>query len=193
MKSRRQVVAVLNLASRTQEVIHEHTGKTLEAIAAGRDCLRIAAEEALNLERANLAEANAALRVLLRQNEQDRRGVEEALLANVENLVVPYVEKLVKTRLAPDQAIFLEIIQSHLKAITSPLLRTLSRQLARLTPMETRVASLVRTGKTSKEMAGILGISTNAVLFHRKNVRAKLGLKGEGVNLQSYLSSLSRG
>jgi len=46
-------------------------------------------DEELKLERKNLAEANAALKVLLRQREEDRRELEEALLTNVKNLVCP--------------------------------------------------------------------------------------------------------
>ena len=148
------------------------------------------AEETLKMERQNLAEANAALKVLLRQREEDRRELEEALLTNVKNLVLPFVEKLKNTRLTPDQVLFLEIVESHLKEITSPFLRTLSRQLAGLTPMEIQVANLIKDGRTSKEIAAILVAAEKTVLFHRHNLRRKLGLTQQKINLRSYLSSL---
>ena len=113
------------------------------------------------------------------------------MLTNVKNLVLPFAEKLRNTRLTPEQVLFLEIIDSHLKEITSPFLRTLSHQFGELTPMEIRVADLVRNGRTSKEIAKILHTSENSVRFHRKNVRRKLGLKSKKANLNSYLASLS--
>jgi DNA-binding CsgD family transcriptional regulator len=149
------------------------------------------AEEDLKLERKNLAEANAALKVLLRHREEDRRELEEALLTNVKNLLLPFAEKLKNTRLTPDQVLFLEIVESHLKDITSPFLRTLTREYARLTPMEIRVADLIRDDRMSKEIAQILGISENSVLFHRKNLRRKFGLRGKKANLKSHFVSLS--
>jgi PAS domain S-box-containing protein len=192
IKSKGQVVGVLNLASRTQNEFHEWTKKALESIAAGIGGLvsRAIAEDALRMERESLADANAALKVLVKQWEENRRELEETLLTNVESLVTPCVEKLKKTRLTPDQALLLDIVDSKLKEITSPFLPTLSRRFADLTPMEIRVASLIREGKSSKETAHILGVSLEAVLFHRQNLRGKLGLKGEKTNLESYLASL---
>jgi DNA-binding CsgD family transcriptional regulator len=59
-----------------------------------------------------------------------------------------------------------------------------------LTPQEIQVANLVRSGRQSKEIAELLDNSINAVNFHRKNIRAELGLKHEGTNLRSYLLTL---
>ena len=192
VKFKEQVVAILSLASHTQSEIPESTRSALETIAAriGGIVSRVRAEEALKMEQEHLSEANAALKALLRQREEDRRELEEALLTNVKNLVMPYVEKLSKSRLNPDQKLFLGIIESHLWEITSPFLRSLSRQFMKLTPTEIRVADLIREGRTTKEIAGILRTSENAVLFHRQNVRRKLELKSKKVNLRSYLSSL---
>jgi DNA-binding CsgD family transcriptional regulator len=60
-----------------------------------------------------------------------------------------------------------------------------------LTPQEIQVATLVKAGRTTKEISDILSISTNAVDFHRKNIRRKFGLKNQRTNLRSFLMSLS--
>ena len=60
-----------------------------------------------------------------------------------------------------------------------------------LTPQEIQVTSLVRAGHQTKDISELLEISINAVHFHRKNIRAKLGLKHENINLRSYLLTLS--
>jgi DNA-binding CsgD family transcriptional regulator len=56
--------------------------------------------------------------------------------------------------------------------------------------MEIRVANLVKEGLMNKEIARLLGTSTNTVSSHRYKLRSKLGLKNKGVNLRSYLLSL---
>jgi DNA-binding CsgD family transcriptional regulator len=193
IKSKERVVAVLNLASRTQSEVPESTRSALETIAAriGGIVSRIGAEEALKMERENLAEANAALKVLLRHREEDRRELEESLLTNVKNLVMPYVDKLVKTRLSSDQILLVEIIESNLREIASPFLRRVSHPLVKLSPMETRVADLIRNGRNTKEIAAFLHTSVRSVRFHRESIRRKLGLKSNKVNLRSYLLSLA--
>jgi DNA-binding CsgD family transcriptional regulator len=42
---------------------------------------------------------------------------------------------------------------------------------------------------TSKEICDILGSSEKVVAFHRQNIRRKLGLLNQKVNLKSYLEA----
>jgi DNA-binding CsgD family transcriptional regulator len=56
-----------------------------------------------------------------------------------------------------------------------------------LSPAEMRVADLIRNGRTTKEIANLLNTSVNTILFHRFNLRRKLGIKGEKANLRTYL------
>jgi DNA-binding CsgD family transcriptional regulator len=55
--------------------------------------------------------------------------------------------------------------------------------------MEIRVANLIREGKTNKEIANLLLIAKNTVLFHRHNIRKKLNLTKTAINLRSHLLS----
>lgn len=52
------------------------------------------------------------------------------------------------------------------------------------------MASLIKEGRTTKEIAEFLGIATSAVDSHRNNIRTKLGLNNKKVNLRSHLLSL---
>ncbi len=139
----------------------------------------------------SLRESNAALKALLKQRELDRTELEESLLDNVQQLVLPYVEKLQTSRLSDQQRLYVEMLASQLKTVTSPFIRKLSSRFLGLTPTELRVAELIRQGRTSKEIAEVLVCSETTVLFHRQNIRKKLGIKQQKVNLQSYLVSLS--
>ena len=138
-----------------------------------------------------LEEANTALKVLLKQREADKKELEEKVVTNIRQLVSPYLEKIGATRLDPRPRAFLDIIQAHLNDVISPFLQRMSTLHLHLTPQEIHVASLVKAGRSTKEIADILGISTNAVDFHRKNIRSKFGLKNRKTNLRSFLMSLS--
>lgn len=139
----------------------------------------------------NLEEANIALRVLSGQQEKDRTELEEKVLLNVRNSSLPALEKLKHTRLEEQHRTYLEIMESCLQDIVSPFLYRLRADHLHLTPQEIRVATLVKDGKPTKEIAQILLISANAVDFHRKNIRKKLGLNNAKTNLRSYLLSMS--
>ncbi len=148
------------------------------------------AKEALEEKTQALEEANVALKVLLKQRENDKYELEKNVLKNVKELVFPYMEKLKGATLRPREKTFVEIIDTHLKDIISPLLQRFSSANILLTPQEIQVAALVKDGKTSKEIAEILSISEATVNFHRKNMRLKFGLKNKQTNLRSYLLSL---
>ncbi len=147
-------------------------------------------EAELTAQSRHLEEVNAALRVLLQQRKRDKENLEERLLANVKELVLPYVEKLKNSRLHSDQKTLVGILESNMKEIVSPFVTKLSSRYLNLTPTEIQVASLIKDGKTSKEIAFLIHASENTVRSHRFHIRSKLGIKNKKVNLRSYLQSL---
>jgi len=148
-------------------------------------------EQELEMKSQSLEEANTALKVLLKHREEDRTTLEEQVLTNVRKLVLPYLEKLKHLALNDNQMAHVEIVESHLHDIVSPFLRNLTSKYLSLTPREIQVASLIKEGKTTKEMTDIINISATAVDFHRKNIRLKLGIKNTKANLRSYLLTLT--
>jgi PAS domain S-box-containing protein len=138
-----------------------------------------------------LEEVNAALKVLLKHREEDKKEFEEKVIANVKKLVFPYLEKLYNSRLNDRQKVYLNIAKSNLEDIVAPFLRQLPLKFSDLTPGEIQVAGLVKDGKTTKEIADLLNSSAGAVNFHRNNIRKKLGLRNTKTNLRSFLLPLS--
>ncbi|MDZ7599054.1 MAG: LuxR C-terminal-related transcriptional regulator [Desulfobacterales bacterium] len=158
-----------------------------------------AAEEALMAREAelegrkkSLEEANIALKVLLEQREKDKRSLEEKVVRNLKEQVLPFVEKLTGMPLGPQGRTYLQIIRDRLGEIVSPFLNRLSTANIFLTPQEIQVAGLVRDGKASKEIATVLNVSETTVHFHRKNLRKKLGLGSRRANLRAHLMSLAK-
>jgi DNA-binding NarL/FixJ family response regulator len=138
----------------------------------------------------HLEEANTALKVLLRQTDENKRELEEKVLVNLKELVMPLIQQLKDSSLDPRQMGCVNALESNLTDIISPFSQTLSSEHLSLTAKEIQVAHFVKEGKTTAEIAEILGVSTNAVVFHRYNIRKKLGLNNQKVNLRSYLLSL---
>ena len=135
----------------------------------------------------HLEEVNTALKVLLKQRELDKADLQENVLANVKELVQPYLVRVKKSRLSTDQLTLVRILETNLDNIVSPFIGRLAATAYNLTPMEIRVANLVRAGKTNREIAALLHVSKNTVMFHRFNIRGKLGIKNRKVNLASHL------
>jgi DNA-binding CsgD family transcriptional regulator len=173
--------------SRPLRVVISH--EDISALKQAEEELRKRQVE-LNLRRQDLEETNTALKILLKRREEDKHELEENLVINIKEMVFPYLDKLHNARLDSREKTYLDIIESHLNEILSPLLRKLSSRYINLTPQEIKVACLVKDGRTTKEISQILFISENTVNFHRNNIRGKLGLKKKGSNLRSYLLSL---
>lgn len=80
-------------------------------------------ERTLELQRmtAELDEANTALRVLLRKCDQERRELEEKVLYNAKQLILPYVKNLQRQNLNPNTRNMVAVIESHRKNIRTKL------------------------------------------------------------------------
>jgi DNA-binding CsgD family transcriptional regulator len=144
----------------------------------------------LKIKTRNLEETNTALRVLLKKRDEDRTELEEKVLSNVKELVLPYLEKLKRTELNQRQKTFANILESNIDDIISRFLRRMSSRYLGLTPAQIKVATLVRQGKRTKDIAELLDLSPKTIEDHRKNLRKKLGLKNKKANLRTHLLSI---
>lgn len=167
-------------------VSHEN----ITALKLAEEALKVQ-EHDLEVQRKNLEEANTALKVLLKQREEDRVEMENRILRNIKDLISPHVAKLKDKNLKSGERTLIDIIDSNLKDITSPLLQRLTTAKIILTPQEIQVAALVKEGKSSKEIADVLNVSTTTISFHRKNLRKKFGLDNSRKNLRAYLLSMA--
>jgi len=147
-------------------------------------------EKQLKQKTESLKEMNSALRVLLKEREKDKRIIEKRLLSNIRQLIWPYMDKLAATRLADRQKNLLDILRSNLEELQSTYGAKLSSDIANLTQAELKVANLVKLGKSTQEIADVLGISYKTAETHRCRIRKKLGLTNKKTNLRSYISSM---
>jgi len=144
----------------------------------------------LNIKTKDLEELNIALKVLLDKREKDKSMIEEKIMCNVKALVKPYLAKLKKVSFAQSQKTMINILESNLNELISSFSHRLSSKYLNLSPSEIQVANLVKLGKTNKEIAEILHVTSRTISFHRENIRKKLGLTNKKYNLKTYLMSL---
>lgn len=150
------------------------------------------AEKKTRLHANELIESNTALKVLLKQRELDQQEFQNNMLSNIKHLIMPYIEKLKKSRAMSDELVYLNIIESNLQDIVSPFSAKLSYQYLDFTPREIMVADLIKDGKQDKDIMEILNVSIDTVKAHRKNIRKKLGITNEKINLRTKLLSIEK-
>jgi DNA-binding CsgD family transcriptional regulator len=144
----------------------------------------------LKIRISSLKDLNASLKFLVKRREEDAKGVEEKVMSNVKELVVPFLERLKKTDLDSKQMAYLDVLEATLNAIISPFSRTLSTTYETLTPTEIQVANLIKDGKITRQIAQVMHLSPRTIDAHRHKIRQKLGLKTKRSHLRSRLLSL---
>jgi len=135
----------------------------------------------------DLETKNIALKEVLTQIELDKQKMKDDIMANIETLVLPSLDKF---RLKGASVKHIDQLRISLNNLTSSFGRKISNKKVKLTPREIEVCNMVKNGITNKEIAQLLNIALHTVEKHRRTARRKHGLTNKNINLQSYLSSL---
>ncbi len=134
-----------------------------------------------------LEHTNIALNVMIENRDADKEKLCNQVQENFTKLVFPYYEKIEQYRERADFRTILEIIKENTRESLRPFERSVASTYHLLSPREVQVADLVKAGKTSKQIAELLGLSPRSVFFHRDNIRRKLNLHRSNINLQIFL------
>jgi len=170
----------------------KRNGKVFGISVFGKDITDRRQTEKELLEKSKaLEELNIALKVLIDQYKNDQRELEERIVSNIRVRIIPYLEKFKQTRLDIGQSALIEIIERSFRDISSPFLKLISSEHFRFTPKEIEIVSLIKDGKTTKEIAQVLRIGKRTADSYRDNIRGKLGLANKKINLRTYLLSIA--
>ena len=137
-----------------------------------------------------LIEQESAIKVLFREKEKEAKKIARNILRNINLLILPLVQELKSITKNERDAEIIKLIEVYLKNIREPLLDKIPVETYNLTPRESQILSLIKSGTTSKDISSILGISEKSVNFHRLNIRKKLNLTKKNINLHTYLINL---
>jgi len=137
----------------------------------------------------DLSAKNIALREILSMIEDEKRRMALAFREKLAVEILPLAERSRDQGLSPERR----------SAYQDLLVEELGRNLAALgpgpelcpslSPREREIAVQVRNGRTSKEIAELLGIAEATVERHRHNIRRKLRVGDRSVNLASLLGT----
>jgi DNA-binding response OmpR family regulator/DNA-binding CsgD family transcriptional regulator len=137
---------------------------------------------------AELQEKSTALKVMLETREEISTNIQEKITANIHHQIFPMLEKLREPQSLPVQKRWVSMIQTRLMEMLSQFPQRLSSFT--LTPAEIQIATLIKEGKSGKQIAGLLNVAEGTVNFHRNNIRKKLGLIHHSDSLKTYLKQL---
>jgi len=135
---------------------------------------------------------NTTINTLIKHTDDVTQDDRAALAQEVEQVIAPFLTQLKREGLVSKQANLVQIIEANLQQIISSYGQStaFSSAARKLTPKEIQVASMIRQGLSSKEIASTLSLSLATISNHRKNIRRKLGLKSKTENLQVNLTAL---
>lgn len=140
-------------------------------------------------QKEDLEEKNVALRQVLGQLEVEKKHLRDDVMGNILTLLLPMVRKLKKEE-APIDKKYLKVLEFNLNNLASSFGRKLSRPRLKLTPRETEICDMIRSGLGSKDIASLLKLSQRTVEKNRDNIRRKCGLRRHKINLASFLKTL---
>jgi len=165
--------------------------KLVEDLKASETQLR-AHKEQLEFLNRQLVETNKALSVLAQNIEREREETERRIAMKLKGIVIPAIEKLMNDKSLVKYGNELYMLVSQIEDLTSGF-ATDARIASILSFTELRIASLIKNGLTSDEIAKQLHISASTVRTHRKNIRRKLKINDGRFSLRNFLLSKSSG
>jgi PAS domain S-box-containing protein len=144
-------------------------------------------EDELSYKNSRLEKLNIALEVVIEQKNEQLDNLRADIIRQYNSLVRPHIDELKNISSNRQDAHYLNLIEKGIQQILSPFAQQIMSVNFYLSPMETRVAGLIIAGTTIKDIAAELNISPHTVKYHRKNIRSKLGIRNQRINLRSYL------
>ena len=125
--------------------------------------------------------------MLLQAKNYEKELFAEEIVMQFNAEIAPILEYLKRRLYNSNEYEVVVDLEKLLKKIFSPVLESIEKRYPMLTNRETQIVSLILLGKSSKEIATILGVSKKTVEFHRYNIRKKLRLTNVSVFLRDHL------
>lgn len=134
-----------------------------------------------------LEKLNIAFEVVIDQKNEQLENLRSDIVKQYTSFVKPHLEELkdISQNWRGNQ--YLKLIEQGIQHILSPFAQHIMSLNHQLSPMEIQVASMIARGVSINDVAQELNISPHTVKYHRKNIRAKLGITNKKINLRSYL------
>ena len=140
--------------------------------------------ESLNTQ---LLDTNRALSIFAQNIEREREEIEKRIAMKLRNLIIPMVVKLKNDPTLHAYAMQLDMLTKQVEDLTTGFAMD-SRVAMALSFTELQIASLIKNGITTEDIARQLHIAESTVRTHRKNIRKKLKINNAQFSLRNYLN-----
>ncbi len=134
-----------------------------------------------------LTQKNIALGEMIKQIDYEKEKMKKEITINVEELLMPTLEKLY---LKEGSNKYIQLLERNLRELTTSFGLKITDKKNRLTPKEIEICNMIKSGLSSKDISGLLNISSLTVSKHRGNIRKKLNICNKDANLVSFLRAL---
>jgi PAS domain S-box-containing protein len=141
--------------------------------------------EQLRHEHQELLRKNIALNEVLEHIDDEKEQYRHELCSNIDNLLRPTLRKLQQEGRLGRRDV--DVLVQGLDEITGKHIDEYRNNVSKLTPRELDILDMIRTGRSSKQIADALGLSSQTVHKHRQSIRRKLQLDHREINLAAYL------
>ena len=133
-----------------------------------------------------LVETNQALSVLARNIDQKRERGQEKILKTINSKILPIIEQFQENKTFEKHRAEIDVLKAYLSEMTANS-KDEPGVIFILSNAELRIATMIKNGFSSPEIARLLSISLDTVKTHRKHIRRKLNLSNSKINLTTYL------
>lgn len=134
----------------------------------------------------NLLETNRAIATLARNMEMARLELERDITQKVKIKILPIIAGIKKAPIPESITTEMNILETQLKALVSREAGEIGFS-GGLTGTELRVATMIKNGLNSSQIAKQLSVSQDTVKTHRRNIRRKFNLQNKGIRLPTFL------
>jgi len=162
-------------------------GKRYWSLIVRDETRQKAMETQLRQEKRQIEEMNLTLKTVMKSIEQDRRDFESRVASKIKTSLLPGLKKIDAASETSVRKSYLAILEEQLIGLTAGSEKELDAGLLKLTKTEIEVCRMVQAGLSSKDICEAMKLSYDTIQTHRKNIRKKLGLSGEKLNLHTFL------
>jgi PAS domain S-box-containing protein len=143
--------------------------------------------ETLRREQVDFVRKNVALNEVLQHLEQKKELYRHEISSKLENLLRPMLRKLREQGRLERRDV--DVLERGIKEAFGRDINEYKNNVSKLTPRELDILDMIRLGRSSKQIAEALDLSSQTVHKHRQSIRRKLQIDHREINLATYLRS----
>ena len=143
--------------------------------------------ETLHREQVDFVRKNVALNEVLQHIEDKKKVYRHEIASNVDKLLRPLLSKLNEHGRLDRRDV--DLLQRGLDQITGQDIDQYKNNISKLTPRELDILEMIRAGRSSKQIAEALDLSSQTVHKHRQSIRRKLQIDHRKTSLATYVRS----